>query len=85
MIYFVEHKGSRETMKRRYLSARVGDTDIAARVTFFSELTGEKFIELGAEDTIGDEFSLFADLGGHCGLRSVREGRSRVTEIYLEM
>jgi hypothetical protein len=70
-----------------YLSAGVGDTDVAARVTFLSELAGEKFIEFGAENTVGDELALFADLGGHFVVwrDSKRRNRNKIDwNIYLE-
>jgi len=54
------------------LSAGVGDTDVAARVTFLSELASEKFIEFGAENTVGDKLALFADLRGHFVVLRVR-------------
>jgi len=44
------------------LSASMGHTNVATRVTFFREFAGEEFIEFGAENTICDELSLFADL-----------------------
>lgn len=73
--------------RERYLSAGVGDTDVAARVTFLGEFAGEKFVELGAENTVGDKLALFADLGGHFVVwRSVeRRKRTRFDwNIYLE-
>lgn len=48
-----------------YLGTRVCDTDVAARVAFLGKLTGEKFVQFGAEDTIRDKLSLLADLSGH--------------------
>jgi hypothetical protein len=53
--------------ERAYLGTRMRDTDVATRVAFLRELTGEKFVQLGAEDTIRDELSLLADLSGHAG------------------
>ena len=50
-----------------YLGTRMCDTDVATRVAFLGKLTGKKFVQLGAEDTIRDELSLLADLGGHVG------------------
>ena len=47
------------------LSAGVGDTDVAARVTLLGELAGEEVVQLGAEDTVSDELALLADLAGH--------------------
>jgi hypothetical protein len=52
---------------RTDLCACVRDTDIAARVTFLRELAGEEVVQLGAEDTIGNELALFANLSGHTG------------------
>jgi hypothetical protein len=53
----------------------VCDADIAARITFLRKLTGEEFVQLGAEYTIGDKLAFLADLSGHfdetVGLRSV--------------
>jgi len=49
----------------RYLSTGVSYTNIATRVTLFSEFAGEKFIEFGAENTISYELSLFTDLRRH--------------------
>lgn len=43
----------------------MGDTDIAARVTFLGEFTGEEFIEFSAENTVGDKLAPFANLSGH--------------------
>lgn len=43
----------------------MGDTNITTRVTFLGELTGEEFVEFGAENTIGNKLALFADLSGH--------------------
>jgi len=48
-----------------YLSACMGHTDITTRVSLLGEFTGEELIEFSTEDTIGDELSLLADLGGH--------------------
>ena len=48
-----------------HLSAGVGNTDITSRVVLLGELTGEEIVQLRAEDTIGDELALLADLGGH--------------------
>ena len=55
-------------MDLKYLSASVGYTDIATRVTLLSEFAGEEFIEFGTENTISYELSLFTDLGGHFGV-----------------
>jgi hypothetical protein len=41
------------------------DTDVATRVAFLGKLTGEKFVQFGAEDAIRDELSLLADWSGH--------------------
>ena len=54
-------------MDLNYLSASVGYTDIATRVTLLSEFAGEEFIEFGTENTISYELSLLTDLGGHFG------------------
>lgn len=43
----------------------MSNADIATRVAFFSEFSGEEFIELGTEDTVSYELALFADLRGH--------------------
>ena len=48
-----------------YLGTRMCDTDVATRVALLGKLTGEKFVQFGAEDTICDELSLLADLSGH--------------------
>lgn len=43
----------------------VGNTDLTAGVTLLSELSGEEVVELGLEDTVGDELSALAnDLRG---------------------
>ena len=34
-----------------------GDADLDARVTFLGQLALEELVELGVEDTVGDEFS----------------------------
>ena len=51
--------------RKTHLSAGVGDTDVAARVTLLGELAGEEVIQLGAEDTVSDELALLADLTSH--------------------
>jgi hypothetical protein len=51
-----------------YLCASVCHTDIAARITFLSQLASEEFVELGAKNTISDKLSLLADLSGHFAL-----------------
>lgn len=43
----------------------MGYANITARVTFLGEFTGEKFVEFGAKNTVGDKLALFADLSGH--------------------
>ena len=48
-----------------YLGTRMCDTDVASRVAFLGKLTGEKFVQFSAEDTIRDKLSLLADLSGH--------------------
>ena len=48
-----------------YLGAGVGDPDITTRVTLLRQLAGEEIVELRAEDTVGDELALLADLSGH--------------------
>ncbi len=48
-----------------YLGTRMCDTDIATRVAFLGKLTCEKFVQLGAEDTIRNKLALLADLSGH--------------------
>lgn len=48
-----------------YLSAGMGHSDIAARITLLGEFAGEKIVELCAENTVGDKFSSLADLGRH--------------------
>jgi hypothetical protein len=45
--------------------SRGRDTDFAARVALFSEFAGEEFIELGEEDSVGDE--LTGQPGGFLG------------------
>lgn len=49
------------------LGTGMRNSDFAARVSLLCELTGEELAELGAEHTVRDEFSLFADLSGHFG------------------
>ena len=61
--------------RKTHLSAGVGDSDIAARVTLLGQLAGEEIVELCAEDTVGDELALLADLGGHFCLRRSLGGR----------
>jgi len=51
----------------KYLSAGMSNADITTRVAFLRKLTGKEFIQLGTEDTIGNELALFADLSGHFG------------------
>jgi hypothetical protein len=48
-----------------YLSASVGHSDIATRVTFLGQFAGEELVEFSTEDTIGDKLSLLANLAGH--------------------
>lgn len=55
----------RKTKKFAHLSAGVGDTNIAARVTLLRKLTGEEIVQLGAENTVSDKLALLADLAGH--------------------
>jgi hypothetical protein len=50
-----------------HLSTSVGHSDITTRVSLLGEFTGKEIIELSAENTVGDEFSPLADLGGHFG------------------
>ena len=73
-------------MDLRYLSASVGYTDIATRVTLLSEFASEKFIEFGTENTIRYEFSLFTDLGGHFWdvliYKSVKTLESEAFEVF---
>ena len=45
----------------------MGHTDIAARVALLRELASQEVVELGLEDTVGNELSLFADLARHFG------------------
>ena len=70
-------------MRRVHLGAGMGDSDIAARVTLLGEFSGEKFIEFGAEDTVGDKLALFADLGGHLEERNATGGDD--DELALKM
>lgn len=51
-----------------YLGAGVCHTDITARVTLLGEFASQEVVELGLEDTVGYELSLFADLARHIGL-----------------
>jgi len=46
------------------LSTHGGDTDFNARVTIFTELTGEELVEFGVEDTVSDELAFLGDVGG---------------------
>lgn len=47
------------------LGTGVGNTDLTAGVTLLSELSGEEVVELGLENTVGDELSALAnDLRG---------------------
>ena len=39
--------------------------DITARVALLGKLTSKEIVELGLEDTVGDELALFADLARH--------------------
>ena len=55
---------------RMYLSAGVCHTDITARVTLLGKLASQEVVELGLEDTVGDELALFADLARHFGLQT---------------
>jgi hypothetical protein len=49
----------------QYLCAGVCYADITSRVTFFGEFASKEFIEFSAEDTVCDEFALFANLSRH--------------------
>ena len=75
-------------MDSRYLSASVGYTNIATRVTLLSEFAGEELIEFGTENSISYELSLFTDLRGHFVgnvlIYKVREnaGKRRVWPLY---
>ena len=51
-----------------YLGAGVCHTDITARVALLGKLTSKEIVELGLEDTVGDELALFADLARHFGV-----------------
>lgn len=57
------------------LSASVGNTDVAARVTLLGELASEEVVQLGTEDTVSDELALLADLARH--LEDERAGKGR--------
>ena len=57
------------------------DTDVATRVAFLGKLTGEKFVQFGAEDTIRNKLSLLADLSRH--LRSWEELCMYTDELAL--
>merc|ERR1719251_774127 len=47
-----------------------GNTDFHAGVAILSELTGEELVQLGLEDAVGNELSLFRNLGCHdCAVR----------------
>jgi hypothetical protein len=50
-----------------HLSTSVGHSNITTRVSLLGEFTGKEVIELGAENTVSDEFSPLADLGRHFG------------------
>jgi hypothetical protein len=43
----------------------MSDADVATRVAFLRKLASEKFVQLGTENTIGDELALLANLSGH--------------------
>lgn len=43
------------------LGTGVGNTDLTAGVTLLSELSGEEVVELGLENTVGDELSALAN------------------------
>lgn len=45
----------------------MGYTNITSRVSLLRELSSEEFVEFGAEDTVGHELALLADLSGHFG------------------
>ena len=62
----------------------MGYTDIATRVTFLSQFTGEEFVELGAEDTIGHKLSFLADLSRHFWLRVCMLGQIRLRRAEVE-
>jgi len=47
------------------LSASVSYADLTTRVTLLRKLAGEELVEFCAEDTIGNELSLLANLRGH--------------------
>lgn len=47
-----------------------GDADLDAGVTLLSQLALEELVELGVEDTIGDELSAFADVDAAGALSS---------------
>lgn len=47
------------------LGTRMCDTDVATRVAFLGKLAGEKFVQLGTENTICDKLALLAGLSGH--------------------
>lgn len=43
----------------------MSDANVATRVTLLRKLTSEEFVQLSAENTIGNELAFLADLGGH--------------------
>merc|ERR1719341_1497087 len=45
-----------------------GHTDLDTRVTIFSQFSGQELVQLGLEDTIGDELPLLRDLCRHFNL-----------------
>lgn len=66
-----------------HLGAGVGDTDVAAGVTFLGELAGEEVVQLGAEDTVSDELALLADLAGHLEVAETGKGRGVCEPVIL--
>ena len=67
-----------------HLGAGMGDPDIATRVTLLGQLAGEEIVELCAEDTVGDELALLANLGGHFGLRRSLGGRESARASVIQ-
>ena len=59
------YRSSSVRCDKAHLSAGVGNTDVAARVTLLREFAGEEIVQLGAEDTVGDKLALLADLACH--------------------
>ena len=48
-----------------YLLPGGGDADLDAGVTVLGQLAGQEFVQLGAEDSIGDKLPFLRNLGCH--------------------